>query len=362
METKEPQNLQALAEVLAFPEQLRTSTTARGIFDSRSPLKSLFETPSEDDRKFLSKFVISKQKIELYGSPVEMSRRSELIRTAYDKIYPGKEYSLAENITPQGTQPINIVWTLINNQWGHDSYEKRHGDYAYYHHGNLQPETYLDIWNWLNYFDVNCEHGDTCEFLLDYFTRLLDNERYFKYLQEHKDLLNDILKKTKVLLPNFNDEYDLIVPGTIKLIFKPTEILGEPGTTLDLDQKLPLQEALKKLPEFKAVENLMYYKLPEEYSFNSSQDDVYATTNPVLVLTKSDRLSFRGEDDLMYFTYPVLKRGNYYSYFIHGDPNKRYFTDSYGHYIPLSNLRISDINIPAVTHTSTYVQSIPMLK
>lgn len=160
-------------------------------------MEHFYLDPTEHDRKFLTKFTISKDKDVLYGFPPVMTTRSELIKTAYDKINPSQEYSLAENVPLGSKRALETVWLFMNNA----------ADLA---NTKLSKHDYIRMWPWLNYFNVNCENKDVCEQLHKYIYGLVagDYEKDFAELfkPENSDILIDMLPKIEIIIPDIKNE------------------------------------------------------------------------------------------------------------------------------------------------------------
>lgn len=75
--------------------------------------KLLFD-PSPEEAKFETKFVVSEEKITLYGFPSIMSKNSELIKSLLDKLDPSGSNVLAPNFPLGNKRSLEIVWMYIN--------------------------------------------------------------------------------------------------------------------------------------------------------------------------------------------------------------------------------------------------------
>lgn len=70
--------------------------------------------PTSEETRFLTKFTVSSEKIQLYGFPPAMQLRSNLIKSLLDKLDTKDNNILAENIP--SNKSLEIVWLYLNQQ------------------------------------------------------------------------------------------------------------------------------------------------------------------------------------------------------------------------------------------------------
>lgn len=150
-------------------------------------MEKIYFSPDEEDQKFLTKFLVSDQKLPLYGIPPIMKQNSNLIAAMMDKLSPGDEYLLASNISLKEA-PLKIVWLFLNNAGTLPGT-------GYRTFPNVQDD--IEVWTLLNYFDV----PHTNPQIFKYLEILINTDPYFNRLlwPENKDILDDISKKIKFI-------------------------------------------------------------------------------------------------------------------------------------------------------------------
>ena len=155
--------------------------------------------PDPELQRFLVPFTVGANKIKLYGNPNLMISKSELIKSLIDKLSTTEINPLAINQEIIQSNGLIIVWLFMNNVVA------------------LPPTTidakdYLDIWQWLNYFDVPYNS----DFVKDYIKNLF-LPTYIKQLMapENKGILADILIKVRIINPLV---YSSLTNGHINLV------------------------------------------------------------------------------------------------------------------------------------------------
>ena len=145
----------------------------------------LYLDPDVELQRFLVPFTVGTNKIKLYGLPVLMIAKSELIKSLIDKLSLTENNPLAISQSVDSPNGLIIVWLYMNNNLSSLPVD-------------IDPRDYLNIWQWLNYFDVPYNS----EFIKQYI-RYLFLSIYFKQLiaPESKNILADILAKTKIIDP-----------------------------------------------------------------------------------------------------------------------------------------------------------------
>lgn len=161
----------------------------------------MFTNPSPAELKYLTPFEIGESKIHLYGAPSIMNLKSKLIESLLDKLSPDTN-TLAPKmkINPNS---LMYLWTKLN---GSDS--------------ELPTDSLdiIEIWPLLNYFDVDVKdslvYGYINHILIDQISTLI----------KHQDLLQDVLKKIKIIDPKLYDTYQKKIKthemGGLPLIIK----------------------------------------------------------------------------------------------------------------------------------------------
>lgn len=103
-------------------------------------LKPIFD-PVYGER-YSSKFLVGSQNYLLYGNPPAMSTRSRLIMSNLSLMLEAKEpYDLASGIRVQYLKSLMSAWSYVCSA-------------KLWVSGLTTAEEQLDVWNWLNYFDV----------------------------------------------------------------------------------------------------------------------------------------------------------------------------------------------------------------
>lgn len=142
----------------------------------------LYLDPDVEVQRFLVPFVVGTNKIKLYGHPDLMMVRSELVKSLIDKLSLTQDNPLAINQNVDSPNGLIIVWLYICNVLQRIPL--------------IDPNDYLAIWYWLNYFDVPYKS----EFVTGYLRGLADTKYLTQLvLPENKELRDDILRKTKVI-------------------------------------------------------------------------------------------------------------------------------------------------------------------
>lgn len=253
-------------------------------------MEELYFNPTEDQARFLTKFVISSQKIDLYGFPPLTALKSELIKSLQDKLSPGATYELATNIPLKSEKALKSVWLFLNA----DTFD------------NLDGKDQLEMWPWFNYFDVDIKNSKILTVLQNYLLKL--NYLYFDDLVK-SEYLDDMLSKAKVILPRFISDFDR-KHNNIALI------IDGGRYRFDLDKRNRLEDELKKIPELE-VTHLIYW----------SKDDQY------YILSRMVRRGKWESEGYKRGTGPVIKyKDEYYTYPEFDKDLGRYFSD------PITNM------------------------
>lgn len=101
----------------------------------------------------MTRFIIGKDMAKFYGSPVIMAMRSGLMKAYLNSMaeHPEEQpYPLAAEITVTTLKSVMSVWAYMNlGLLGMTA--------------DLTFDEYLDVWNWLNYFDVDLHDHEILE-------------------------------------------------------------------------------------------------------------------------------------------------------------------------------------------------------
>lgn len=138
--------------------------------------------PSPDESKYLVKFTVSQDKIDLYGAPAIMQSNSGLIKSILDKLDVKGDNLLGADVPVNNKEALITTWLSLNKQY--DRFHK-------FLYSSASSQIMIDMWFWLNYFNI----FPNIEFVERYTYRLVDN--YFNELikPENKGILDDISKK-----------------------------------------------------------------------------------------------------------------------------------------------------------------------
>lgn len=261
--------------------------------------EKLYLDPSPDQSKFETKFTVSQDKLELYGFPPIMAKNSELIKSLLDKLEPGKANFLANNIPLGNKRSLEIVWLYLNREISSFS--------ALYTGGTVDANAIIHMWPWLNYFDVPYKTYEIQDYLNLLFHVIPELAK-----SENKDILNDILIKTKIIYPKVSDKLSKAIiehlrpkENDIKLILYhpdgPREFI--------LDKRNSLYDELNKIPGA-AVINRSHWSNDERAVYKIFSDfpipPVWRRYKDGLVI------NLKGSD----YTYPKKVGDKYVSLFI----------------------------------------------
>lgn len=268
-------------------------------------MDQIYLNPQEEDQKFLTKFLVSDQKLPLYGLVPAMKLNSELIKSLADKLT--QENELAANIPLQNEKSLKTVWLYIN---GLDK-EFKHVAYT-----GIVPyaNKAVGMWPWLNYFDVPYTGQDFKQYTFN----LIASGPYFAELTkpENKSIFDDVVKKitfivkgskeSKIVQDKLN-EYFRPKENDIKLVLYPTKDY-EAAKVFTID-KSKLEDELKR--NNISIENLLYFRSqynPDYYEYSRENPEFFANNGSLPLEGPVIKLFDR------YYTYPELKNGKYVSH------------------------------------------------
>lgn len=166
--------------------------------------------PTEDERRYLVPFEIGISKTLLYGQPVIMSHRSELIKTLLPRLSLTEPNSIApeENVDPDA---LIFFWNYIN---GSSKPPKK-----------LSVEFLTNLWKLLNYFNIDIKSD-----LMTIYLQTIDE--HFSSMIGYSPVMDDILKKVKIIDPMMYNQFtNKIKEYEAKQRMKPLIIIHEHGTT-----------------------------------------------------------------------------------------------------------------------------------
>lgn len=140
-----------------------------------------FTNPTSEEKKYLVPFEVGDSKIILYGQPIIMSMKSELIKTLLSKSDLNESIPLAPN-TKIDSNILSFLWERLNGIY--TPFEK------------LSIKEVLELWPLMNYLDINVKS----EILSEYLKVI---SKHFQVIvhkyPEYESQLKDILGKVKLI-------------------------------------------------------------------------------------------------------------------------------------------------------------------
>lgn len=258
-------------------------------------ISRIYLDPTSDEAKFLTKFTVSQDKIDLYGSPPLMQFKSNLVLSMMDKIE--KDNALASNLPLADKRSLEAVWLYINdkpftfNQLLHEDADQE------------DRQTAIQLWPWLNYFDVPYENAS----IKQYIDRLVNNKNFLGELTkpENKEILEDVRKKIKIIDPELGEKFRKKFETDFRLWWGPMDY-----EVYSFDAKKSLDDQLKS--NGFEITKVSYY--PNEYnSFGNRL--IWGTKDIEMGRTFVTRpaLKYKGK----YFMYPRIIDKEYHKYFMY---------------------------------------------
>lgn len=152
----------------------------------------IFTNPTEDQKKFLTPFEIGSEKILLYGQPINMSMKSELIESILPNLSTTDPNPIApdEKVNPNS---LNFLWVKLN---GVDTVK------------SLSLKDLVELWPLLNYFNINVKD----KVINEYLKLITLNANSIMGDPEYNSIFLSILNKANLIDPliysELKREYD----------------------------------------------------------------------------------------------------------------------------------------------------------
>lgn len=219
-----------------------------------------FTNPSPTERKFLVPFEVGSDKVLLYGGPIVMSSKSELIKSLLEKLDFKEPNSLAPDMKID-PKILMFLWDRLNGI--NTSFS------------SLSVDDLFNLWPLMNYFDINTKSEILSEYLKTV-NNLLPTIIH-KY-PSYESSLMDILGKVKLIDPQtyraIMDYFNLIESRKVQM---PLLALNKSGPrhygyidSTDIDKALIWLRLKIEIKDGKKI-----IKIPKAY--NLSGDRLYYT-------------------------------------------------------------------------------------
>lgn len=143
----------------------------------------VYSNPTENERKYLTPFQVGSSKITLYGQPIIMSQKSELMKSLLPRLSPSEPNQIAAN-EKIDQKVLTFLWEYLNGV-----------DKSF---NELSIKELFELWPLLNYFDINVED----KLITQYLEQINNNLSNIIDIHEAEyKLLPEILQKVKLIKP-----------------------------------------------------------------------------------------------------------------------------------------------------------------